>query len=115
MVNLAKTRVNRNLGTSGGIVESLPSLTRPPDEHVGRRARIAAGRVLPLTKRPACLFSAPDVACQPRSGILAMRAASPPPRSQALPGNALPRRLRLLFCLRVGRPVSGGAARRSLA
>src|SRR4051794_40344017 len=80
MVNLAKTRVNRNLGTSGGIAESFPSLTRPPDGRVGRRARIAAGRVLPLTKRhaerPACLFSTPDVACQPRSGILAMRAGT---------------------------------------
>src|SRR5262245_6349009 len=93
MVNLGKTRVNRKLGAWGEHEAALPMRTTPaggsrlPGGATGAigtvdpRARIAPGRVLDVTKRPAdrlaCLFSALDVACQPRSGILAVVALVP--------------------------------------
>src|SRR5688572_6442783 len=93
MVNLGETRVNRKIGTSGGIDGSRPPRTTPaprrpraPAEAVaagtiGACARIVSAGVPSLTKRyathPPCLFSARAVACRPGSGILAEMAGSP--------------------------------------
>src|SRR5262245_8036153 len=51
------------------------------------------------------------------NGLLASRAQAPPgpPRTQALPGDAMSCRLRRLRTARVVGPLSGSAARRSLA
>src|SRR5438270_10541337 len=90
MVNLGETRVNHKIGTSGGIDASDPSRATLTGGHLdvsreavtavttAARARTAPARVSSLTKRhaerPACLFSAPAVACPPGSGILAVAA-----------------------------------------